>query len=97
MCCFFWTKANSLFITLQEAFQNNFESGSTAAVVLIVNGEILAANVGDSKILLCSEDSESDHHNRRGFCFLLDSSLLHTILLKTGSILCLWFSFENQF
>ncbi|XP_042412313.1 uncharacterized protein LOC122001564 isoform X2 [Zingiber officinale] len=48
----------------KEALQNNFESGSTAAVVLIVNGEILAVNVGDSKILMCTEDS--DRHNRRG-------------------------------
>ncbi|KAG6489658.1 hypothetical protein ZIOFF_050934 [Zingiber officinale] len=35
-----------------EALQNNFESGSTAAVVLIVNGEILAVNVGNLSRLM---------------------------------------------
>lgn len=40
---------------MQEAYKNNLESGSTAAIVLIADGQILVANVGDSKALLCSE------------------------------------------
>ncbi|XP_072990373.1 uncharacterized protein [Typha latifolia] len=40
----------------KETMLNNLESGSTATVVLIADGQILAANVGDSKALLCSED-----------------------------------------
>ncbi|CAL5427601.1 unnamed protein product [Camellia sinensis] len=39
----------------KEASENNLVSGSTATVVLLVDGHILAAHVGDSKALLCSE------------------------------------------
>ncbi|PSS06372.1 Protein phosphatase 2C 51 [Actinidia chinensis var. chinensis] len=38
-----------------EAFNNRYVSGSTATAVLLVDGQILVANVGDSKALLCSE------------------------------------------
>ena len=40
---------------VQEASRKNLKSGSTANVVLIADGHILASNVGDSKSLLCSE------------------------------------------
>ncbi|XP_031287144.1 uncharacterized protein LOC116145851 isoform X3 [Pistacia vera] len=43
----------------KEASRKNLDSGSTATVVLIVEGQILAANVGDSKALLCSEKFRS--------------------------------------
>ncbi|KQJ88071.1 uncharacterized protein LOC100827416 isoform X2 [Brachypodium distachyon] len=46
----------------KEALRKNFESGSTATVVLIADGQIIAANVGDSKAFLCSE---SHAHNRQ--------------------------------
>lgn len=39
----------------KEASRYNFDSGSTAAVILIADSQILAANVGDSKAFLCSE------------------------------------------
>lgn len=39
----------------KEAYRFHLDSGSTATVVLIVDGQILVANVGDSKALLCSE------------------------------------------
>ncbi|KAI7991459.1 putative protein phosphatase 2C 50 [Camellia lanceoleosa] len=39
----------------KEASENNLVSGSTATVVLLVDGHILAAHVGDSKAVLCSE------------------------------------------
>ncbi|XP_057484032.1 probable protein phosphatase 2C 51 [Actinidia eriantha] len=39
----------------QEAFNNRYVSGSTATVVLLVDGQILVANIGDPKALLCSE------------------------------------------
>ncbi|KAA8550823.1 hypothetical protein F0562_002507 [Nyssa sinensis] len=42
-----------------EAFNNKYVSGSTATVVLWVDGQILVANVGDSKALLCSERIQS--------------------------------------
>ncbi|CAL9766648.1 unnamed protein product [Musa acuminata subsp. burmannicoides] len=48
----------------KETLQKNLESGSTATVVLIVDGDVLAANVGDSKALLCTEGLR--HHNRKG-------------------------------
>lgn len=49
--------------TMQEALQNNFESGSTATVVLIADGQIIAANVGDSKAFLCSQGYNSHHRS----------------------------------
>ncbi|KAL0925846.1 hypothetical protein M5K25_004217 [Dendrobium thyrsiflorum] len=39
----------------KEALELNLHSGSTATIVLIADGRILAANVGDSKAFLCSE------------------------------------------
>uniref|UniRef100_A0A5B7ATC2 PPM-type phosphatase domain-containing protein n=1 Tax=Davidia involucrata TaxID=16924 RepID=A0A5B7ATC2_DAVIN len=42
-----------------EAFNNKYVSGSTVTVVLWVDGQILVANVGDSKALLCSERIQS--------------------------------------
>ena len=44
---------------MKEASRYNLDSGSTATVVLIVEGQILVANVGDSKALLCSENFQS--------------------------------------
>ncbi|XP_059593788.1 uncharacterized protein LOC100263200 isoform X1 [Vitis vinifera] len=43
----------------KEASRNNLDSGSTATVILIADGQILVANVGDSKALLCSEKFQS--------------------------------------
>ncbi|GMP90886.1 hypothetical protein CsSME_00041821 [Camellia sinensis var. sinensis] len=42
-----------------EAFNNRYISGSTATIVLLVDGQILVASVGDSKALLCSEKIKS--------------------------------------
>ncbi|CAL4980383.1 unnamed protein product [Urochloa decumbens] len=49
----------------KEASQKHFESGSTATVVLIADGQIIAANVGDSKAFLCSEGHDPHHRNRK--------------------------------
>ncbi|ONK76526.1 uncharacterized protein A4U43_C03F29160 [Asparagus officinalis] len=43
----------------KEALRKNLVSGTTATVVLLADGQILAANVGDSKSLLCSENFHS--------------------------------------
>ncbi|KAK1412580.1 hypothetical protein QVD17_33952 [Tagetes erecta] len=43
----------------KEASRYNFDSGSTATVILIADSQILAANVGDSKAFLCSETFQS--------------------------------------
>ncbi|KAF8388112.1 hypothetical protein HHK36_026778 [Tetracentron sinense] len=43
------------FFLFVEASRNNLFSGSTATVALIVDGQIIVANVGDSKALLCSK------------------------------------------
>lgn len=39
----------------EAAFENDLAAGCTAVVALLVDGQILVANVGDSKALLCSE------------------------------------------
>ncbi|KAI3423253.1 uncharacterized protein J3R85_011217, partial [Psidium guajava] len=44
---------------MKEAPKNNLGSGSTATVVLTVDGQFLVANVGDSKAFLCSEKFQS--------------------------------------
>ncbi|XP_022684859.1 uncharacterized protein LOC101768355 isoform X1 [Setaria italica] len=49
----------------KEASQKHFESGSTATVVLIADGQIIAANVGDSKAFLCSEGHDLHRRNRK--------------------------------
>ncbi|XP_028105664.1 probable protein phosphatase 2C 51 isoform X7 [Camellia sinensis] len=43
----------------KEASRDNLDSGSTATVILIADDQILVANVGDSKALLCSEEFQS--------------------------------------
>ncbi|XP_031375481.1 putative protein phosphatase 2C 50 isoform X1 [Punica granatum] len=43
----------------KEASRSNLNSGSTATVILVADGKILVANVGDSKALLCSERFQS--------------------------------------
>ncbi|CAI9300625.1 unnamed protein product [Lactuca saligna] len=43
----------------EEASRYNFTSGSTATVVLMADGQILVANVGDSKAFLCSQTFQS--------------------------------------
>ncbi|CAK9143759.1 unnamed protein product [Ilex paraguariensis] len=43
----------------KEASRNNFNSGSTATVILMADGQILVANLGDSKAFLCSEVFQS--------------------------------------
>ncbi|XP_010256233.2 PREDICTED: probable protein phosphatase 2C 51 [Nelumbo nucifera] len=48
----------------KEALRYNRDSGSTATVVLKVDGQILVANVGDSKALLCSEKLQSSQEAR---------------------------------
>ncbi|XP_023889066.1 uncharacterized protein LOC112001119 isoform X2 [Quercus suber] len=39
----------------KEASRRNLDSGSTATIILIADGQILVANIGDSKAFLCSE------------------------------------------
>ncbi|GMN48860.1 hypothetical protein TIFTF001_018029 [Ficus carica] len=44
---------------MKEASRKNLESGSTATVVLLADGQILVANIGDSKAFLCSKKFQS--------------------------------------
>jgi hypothetical protein len=63
---------------MQEALWENFDSGSTATVVLIADGQIISANVGDSKAFLCSEGHDPHHQNQNSYVsfFYCPSSLL---------------------
>ncbi|XP_062182682.1 putative protein phosphatase 2C 76 isoform X2 [Phragmites australis] len=47
----------------KEALRKGFESGSIATVVLIADGQIIAANVGDSKAFQWSERHDQHHQN----------------------------------
>ncbi|XP_050236552.1 uncharacterized protein LOC126686518 isoform X2 [Mercurialis annua] len=42
-----------------EASRKNIDSGSTATIVMVADGQILVANIGDSKAFLCSEKFQS--------------------------------------
>ncbi|PPR89087.1 hypothetical protein GOBAR_AA31603 [Gossypium barbadense] len=48
----------------KEASRNNLASGSTATIILIADGQILVANIGDSKAILCSEKFHSPSEAR---------------------------------
>ncbi|XP_022868917.1 putative protein phosphatase 2C 50 [Olea europaea var. sylvestris] len=43
----------------QEALEKGYTSGSTLTLLLLVEGQILIANVGDSKAILCSHKIRS--------------------------------------
>ncbi|MCD9644348.1 hypothetical protein HAX54_032535 [Datura stramonium] len=47
----------------QEALRNDYISGSTAIVVLWMNGQIFVGNLGDSKALVCSRKTHIDEDN----------------------------------
>ncbi|KAG8376129.1 hypothetical protein BUALT_Bualt09G0031200 [Buddleja alternifolia] len=47
---------------IQEAVKKNLASGTTAVIALLVDNQILVANVGDSKALLCSKDAQSSQN-----------------------------------
>lgn len=49
---------------MKEASRNNIASGSTATIILIADGRILVANIGDSKAILCSEKFHSPSEAR---------------------------------
>ncbi|PWA69626.1 PPM-type phosphatase domain, Protein phosphatase 2C family [Artemisia annua] len=53
----------------REAVEKHYSAGSTASVVLLLNDEeLMVANVGDSKVILCAgyaEELTSDHHPDR--------------------------------
>lgn len=44
---------------MKDASRYNLSSGTTAAVVLLADAQILVANLGDSKAFLCSEVYQS--------------------------------------
>lgn len=48
----------------KEASRNSLVSGSTATIILIADGQVLTANLGDSKALLCSEKVRSTYEQR---------------------------------
>ncbi|XP_048138780.1 uncharacterized protein LOC115752001 isoform X2 [Rhodamnia argentea] len=52
---------------MKDASKYNLGSGSTATVVLTVDGQFLVANVGDSKAFLCSEKFQSPEDARATF------------------------------
>ncbi|VVB06713.1 unnamed protein product [Arabis nemorensis] len=47
------------FCFVQEASNQKLDSGSTATIALIADGQLMVASIGDSKALLCSERFET--------------------------------------
>ncbi|PHU16459.1 hypothetical protein BC332_17664 [Capsicum chinense] len=62
--------------SLQEALKNDYVSGSTAIVVLWMNGKILVGNLGDSKALVCSRKAHFDQDNEGDFVTRLQAEEL---------------------
>ncbi|KAM3373725.1 putative protein phosphatase 2C 51 isoform X1 [Capsicum galapagoense] len=60
----------------QEALKNDYVSGSTAIVVLWMNGKILVGNLGDSKALVCSRKAHFDQDNEGDFVTRLQAEEL---------------------
>lgn len=52
---------------MQDALRKNLVSGSTATAVLLADGQIFTANIGDSKSLLCSENIPISDSKGRNF------------------------------
>lgn len=44
---------------MKEASRNNLHLGSTATIVLVADNNILVANIGDFKAILCSKNFQS--------------------------------------
>ncbi|XP_078429924.1 putative protein phosphatase 2C 76 [Wolffia australiana] len=73
---------------VSEAARKSIESGSTAIIVLIVEGQVLVANVGDSKAILCSEtlyyqDERKDVLKNLGFQFFFDEVVVNLDMLDS--------------
>ena len=68
----------------QEASRKSLESGTTATIVLIVEGQILVANVGDSKAVLCSES----HHSVCEYKGLLFLSCQDIKISPSDDVIC---------
>lgn len=64
-----------IILCFQEAFKNRYVSGSTATVVLLVDGQILVAWLGDSKAVLCSKEIKNALGNEGLLCPALIMSL----------------------
>ncbi|TYG40177.1 hypothetical protein ES288_D12G072300v1 [Gossypium darwinii] len=68
----------------KEASRNNLASGSTATIILIADGQILVANIGDSKAILCSEKFHSPSEARGSHLKVASCLLLPAIQLAVG-------------
>ncbi|CAL5371278.1 unnamed protein product [Camellia sinensis] len=84
-----------------EAFNNRYISGSTATIVLLVDGQILVASVGDSKALLCLEKIKSALGDEGASITVLDVEELtsdhhpdrddeRARIEAAGGFVCLW-------
>nr|KJB48411.1 hypothetical protein B456_008G067700 [Gossypium raimondii] len=68
----------------KEASRNNLASGSTDTIILIADGQILVANSGDSKAILCSEKFHSPSEARGSHLKFASCLLLPAIQLVVG-------------
>ncbi|KAK3005537.1 hypothetical protein RJ639_017527, partial [Escallonia herrerae] len=59
-----------------EALEKGLSAGTTATVAVLVHGQILVANVGDSKAILCSEKRDS-HQKIKGTFFATELTSDH--------------------
>ncbi|KAF3771985.1 putative protein phosphatase 2C 51 [Nymphaea thermarum] len=59
-----------------EAYDNKLEAGSTATIIIKADDQVLVANIGDSKALLCSECSSSCHWRYLGQALDSDSGAM---------------------
>ncbi|XP_031482576.1 uncharacterized protein LOC116252432 isoform X3 [Nymphaea colorata] len=60
----------------KEAYDNKLEAGSTATIIIKADDQVLVANIGDSKALLCSECLSSCHWRYLGQALHSDSGAM---------------------
>lgn len=82
--------------SMKDASRYNLNSGTTAAVVLLADAQILVANLGDSKAFLCSEVYQSPSEAKGQTIFAL-TKIFNFMLPNISRIVLLHYGFVTYY